>query len=405
MQARIVRVTIRNYKSIAQCAVALHPLTVLVGPNGAGKSNFIDALRFVADSLNTTIEQALRDRGGIASVRRISRGHPRHFGLQVEVVFPDQAHATYAFQIGAEPNGGFSVQREVCRIAGIMQREEFFEIEDGTLVRSSCAIPAAIERDRLGLVAISGLSEFRPVYDSLRGMTFFSLNPERIRDLQDPDPGQALARDGRNLAALIRELARFDGGRVLHEISEHLAAIAPGIVAVEHKSIGPKETIEFRQQVAGDDSPWRFLAANMSDGTLRALGILVAVFQATAHARKRISLVGIEEPEIALHPGAVQVLGSAIVRASHDVQVLATTHSPELLDHKDLGDQSLYAVSVDKGDTIIGPVSAAVRSAIRDRLYSVGDLLRMGQIEPDRDAAEADWRQSRLFGGPPDEQT
>jgi hypothetical protein len=168
-------------------------------------------------------------------------------------------------------------------------------------------------------------------------------------------------------------------------------------VGVEHKPIGPKETIEFRQQVAGDDNPWRFLAASMSDGTLRALGTLVAVFQAMAHARRRVSVVGIEEPEIALHPGAVQVLGSALVRASQDVQVLATTHSPELLEHKDLGPENLYAVSVDRGDTIIGPVSSTVRSVIRDRLYSVGDLLRMGQIEPDREAAEASWKQTTLF--------
>ena len=111
MQARVNRVAIRNYKSIAQCTVRLHPLTLLVGPNGAGKSNFVDALRFMADSLNANIEQALRDRGGIGAVRRISRGHPHHFGLEVEIHLPDNATATYGFQIRAEPNGGFSVQR------------------------------------------------------------------------------------------------------------------------------------------------------------------------------------------------------------------------------------------------------------------------------------------------------
>ena len=398
MRAWVSRVAIRNYKSIAQCAVSLHPLTLLVGPNGAGKSNFVDALRFMADSLNANIEQALRDRGGIGAVRRISLGHPHHFGLQVEINLPDSASATYGFQIRAEPNGAFSVQREICRVSPVMQPEEFFEIENGSVIRSSREIPSSIERDRLALVTISGLTEFRPVYDVLRGMIFYSLNPERIRDLQDPDPGQLLARDGRNLAALVRELGRFEEGRVLREIGEHLEAIAPGIVAVEHRTIGPKETIEFRQQVAGDYWPWRFLAANMSDGTLRALGILVAVLQATAHAQRRVSLVGVEEPEIALHPGAVQVLGSALVRASQDVQVLVTTHSPELLDHKDLGDENLYAVSVDRGNTIIGPVTSAVRSAIRDRLYSVGDLLRMGQIEPDREAAATRWLQGGLFG-------
>jgi len=52
----LTRVVLRNYKSIAECNVRLHPLVFLVGPNGAGKSNFLDALRFVADALRTSLD-------------------------------------------------------------------------------------------------------------------------------------------------------------------------------------------------------------------------------------------------------------------------------------------------------------------------------------------------------------
>lgn len=62
MRPLVRTVSIKNYKSIANCRVDLGPLMFLVGPNGAGKSNFLDALRFVADALNTTLEQSLRDR-------------------------------------------------------------------------------------------------------------------------------------------------------------------------------------------------------------------------------------------------------------------------------------------------------------------------------------------------------
>ena len=68
------RVALRNYKSIRECDVALGRLMLLVGPNGSGKSNFLDALRFVAESLRTTMDQALRERGGIQEVRRRSQG-------------------------------------------------------------------------------------------------------------------------------------------------------------------------------------------------------------------------------------------------------------------------------------------------------------------------------------------
>ena len=69
----ISRVALPNYKSIARCSVALRPLVFLVAPNGSGKSNFLDAPRFVAESLHTTIDHALPERGGISEVRRPPR--------------------------------------------------------------------------------------------------------------------------------------------------------------------------------------------------------------------------------------------------------------------------------------------------------------------------------------------
>jgi predicted ATPase len=401
MQPFVRQVSIKNYKSIASCRVELGPLTFLVGPNGAGKSNFLDALRFVADALNTTLEQALRDRGGIGAVRRRSRGHPTHFGIRLDLTLDDGRTAIYSFKIGAEANGGFVVQREECRIhSNVGRREVFFVASEGKIAAASGDIPTAIERDRLALVAISGLPDFRMVYDRLRLMGFYNLNPERIRDLQDPDPGLILARDGRNLAAVVREFGRLDGGHVLEQVSEHLQAVVPGIVSVVHRSIGPKETLEFRQQVAGDKNPWGFPAANMSDGTLRALGVLVSAFQGRAH--RRVSLVGIEEPEVALHPGAAEVITSALLQASHDVQVLATTHSPDLLEHKQIDDSNVLAVSTERGETFVGPVNGAIRSALRDRLYTTGELLRMGQIEPDREHVSRAARQIELFPGQPE---
>ena len=70
----LTRIVIRNYKSIAACDVSPAQLTFLVGPNGSGKSNFLDALRFVADSLRFSIDHALRDRygGGPAGVPHTS---------------------------------------------------------------------------------------------------------------------------------------------------------------------------------------------------------------------------------------------------------------------------------------------------------------------------------------------
>lgn len=76
MHPFIRKVTVRNYKSIAVCELTLPGLAFLVGPNGSGKSNFLDCFRFVSDSLKTSLDHALRDRGTIKEVRRRSGDTP-----------------------------------------------------------------------------------------------------------------------------------------------------------------------------------------------------------------------------------------------------------------------------------------------------------------------------------------
>src|SRR5947209_1438496 len=62
------RVQIRGYKSIAFCDVTLEPLTILVGRNGSGKSNFVDALAFLRDAMESGVAEAVKRRGGWRSV-------------------------------------------------------------------------------------------------------------------------------------------------------------------------------------------------------------------------------------------------------------------------------------------------------------------------------------------------
>jgi predicted ATPase len=120
----------------------------------------------------------------------------------------------------------------------------------------------------------------------------------------------------------------------------------------------------------------------MPDGTLRALGILVALFQAGD-----LPLVGIDEPETGLHPAAVAVLLEALIEASAARQVLVTSHSPDFLDSPSVDTGSILAVLADMGSTYAGPLDAIGREALRRRLYTTGEIDR---LRPDREAlAEA----------------
>jgi predicted ATPase len=386
------RVLLKNYKSISECSISLRPLTFLVGPNGAGKSNFLDALRFVTDALRTSLDHALRERGGIKEVRRRSGGHPTHFAITLEFSIDPKISGHYAFRIGARSSGAYEVQEEECEVCYKTPhdgpgRTAQFKVRDGKVTSSLKVVPAA-SSDRLYLVNASGLEDFRPAYEAFSRMGFYSLNPERIRDLQPPDAGDLLARDGSNLASVLGQLASHDKA-AKHRIEAYLAKVVPGVSGVDVKVIGPKETLEFRQQVAGSKDPWRFLASNMSDGTLRALGILVALFQASNNGKRRVPLVGVEEPEVALHPAAAGVLLDSLRDASRKTQVIVTSHSPDLLDDEEIDTNSILAVVSEGGVTEIGPLDSAGRSALMDRLYTAGELLRLNQLVPEKNKGRA----------------
>lgn len=392
----IHRVKLRNYKSIGRCDVQLGPLAILVGPNGSGKSNFLDALALTRQALDITLDHALRERGGINEVRRRSGGHPSNFSIELQFTLGDGVtQGLYGFEVTSERNGGFAVRREICEV-GLptpMSPLTRFEVREGSLKESTLEVslprPAA---DRLFLVSASNIDEFRPVYDALTRMAFYSFSPDVMRWPQPPDPGDILQPDGKNLASVIASLESRDKASYT-QIQQYLKDITPGVEGVERITVGNLETIQFRQLVAGQKAPWRFPAINMSDGTLRALAVLTALLQGDGASP---SLIGIEEPEIALHPAAAGILWEAIQDGQERTQVLVTTHSPDLLDRKDIATDAILAADSEAGTTQIGPIIESSRGIIRDRLATPGELLRQKRLRPE---IARGGKQSTLFNG------
>jgi predicted ATPase len=377
------RVRIRNFKSIGKCEIQLCALTVLVGRNGSGKSNFLDALRFLADALQTSLDHALKSRGGIDAVRRRSTGHPRNFAVELELDLPSFRIATYGFEIAAGSQGRFVVKQERCRLLGPSRDVvAHYEVSKGAIESASLEKMPPPSEDRLYLVTASSLPEFRPIYDAILSMGFYNLNPDAMKELQSPDAGELLHRDGSNIASVIARL-KANTPAVFARIKQYLATIIPAVTEVDRIALGPRETLEFRQEIKGAKHPWRFYAASMSDGTLRALGALLAVAQ-LSEVRSPITLVGIEEPETALHPAAAGALMDALREAAERTQVLVTSHSPDLLDQVDPETDGLLIVVSREGTTYIAPADESTLQALKDHLYTPGELLRMDQLEPDR---------------------
>ena len=375
----LTRVRLSNYKSIATCDVALRQIAFLVGPNGSGKSNFLDALRFISDALSFSLDHALRIRGGIDLLQRKPCKGTEPFGMRLHLELP--AHqGWYALSVGAKRQDGYEIRREECRV---VQRENgrkhFFRVECGKVVEASFADAPKAASDRLYLVTVSGRQAFRSAFDALAGMRSSNPIPDRIRPIQPPGSTRTLNRDGSNLASVLGGLEKRSPSSK-ERIDQYLGAISPGIVETCCWPKDTDETIAFWQNQSDGRDRFRLPASSMSDGTLRTLGILLALFQGAAEGKLERQLLSIEEPEAALHPAASEVLMDAIREAALHVQVLVASHSADLLES--VPAESIIAVAADHGATRLGTLDEVSLSALRDRLFTVGEFLRMDQLGP-----------------------
>ena len=393
------RVVLNDYKSIRYCDLALPPFTVLVGPNGSGKSNFLDALRFVAEGLLESLDYALLSRGSVGQVVRRPISLQNQFGVRIDCALPHSS-ASYAFAVKVGSNGSFEILREDCAVVSQRSPENrvHYSIQRGRIASCSASHPPPAIRDRLYLRRAADIPEFGPVYDSLSRMGVYNLNPESIRTLQPPDPSELLRRDGSNLAAVLHRIeGRSPETKQL--IEDYLACAVPGVVGVDHRVSGSREILEFRQKFGDDSDIQRFDAANMSDGTLRVLGMLVALFQGLGDRglKQGPRLVGIEEPEYAVHPDALELLGDILGHAAEHTQVVVTSHSTDLLDRSDIAEESVFTVAAEDGETRIGSISEGTKSVLRDRLSTPGELMRMNQLHLPSTMVESKPPPSSLF--------
>lgn len=400
------RVILRNYKSIRECDVSLGPLMFLVGPNGSGKSNFLEAIRFVPDSLRNTVKHAVEERSEVRDIYWRGQDGSRQFSIQLFLNLPDGGDASYAITVG-DHEGLFVIEQEDCRVCSEGTCQAAYEVRRGEVESATIPNPPPSSDHQLYLTTVAGFPGFGDLYELLRGMRFFNIDPEQIRaEATSGKPAHELMRNGQG--ALFATHRSFHNDRVRTRIQEYLRAILPALDEVkiettktsigqlhgtpirrgeEDELAGEPRSIQFRFRQ--DIGHANFRAWSMSDGTLHAFGVLLALFQCVDRpAKDPIPLVGIEEPESTLHPAATGVLFDALHEASHFTQVLVTTHSAELLDIKDVDPESLLIVEMVKGETVIGPADEASMSAMRDRMYTAGELLEMNQLRPHPQQAE-----------------
>jgi len=372
------RVRVRNYRSIANCDVILGPLTVLVGFNASGKSNFLDVLRFVADALENSPGQAAAQRGGLKTLlHRSADDTARSFelrldlGLRLPRVEGDVA-ATYGFEIGPDPAGEAPLL--VLREAGEIH------LPSGVL-RLPLDVTGRTSRLRLPATALDDDEPQAVLESALRAMRFYDLDSTVLRELDENPPGKPyLGPAGEHLGPVLGDLAKDETGK--ERLDAYLSALVPGALGVDERREGRYSTVQARFRAGDGVGVDVFLREELSEGTVRAAGVLAALFQPPAFDG-RIPLVGIEEPETALHPAGVNALYEALDDAAARTQVIVTSQSSDLLDSEYARLEHLRAVSNVDGVTQVGEVDAAGHAIVEKGLMSISELHRSGQMRPE----------------------
>lgn len=388
--APVVRsLILKGFRSLPNAQIDFDNPTFLVGRNGAGKSNIGDALRFIAEAMTTGLREAIDKRGGITSVRTQlpRKGLPKSFGLAVECgviedVLPlgnhgDVESGRYAFEIGPLADYDFEVLREQCIVrlkGGITNWFDRHRNQGRTNIQGFPTIdfftPAS-----LAMPLLAGAMPFEIIAQVLRRMRVYAIEPPALRELQDPDTGVDLRADGRNAVSVFEEIERHSPDSI-ERMKEILAAIVPNTTGLDTAQHGRKLGLEFIQEW-GDRNKLTFEAHSMSDGTLRALGLLLAVYQV-----QKPSLIFVDEPEASIHPGAAAAVLDTLRHAASTMQVVISTQSPEMLDAKWIEDKHIRSVVWQEGSTHIEEIPQNAKSALRDHLMGAGELFRSGVLEP-----------------------
>ncbi|MEO6751542.1 MAG: AAA family ATPase [Opitutus sp.] len=373
----ITRVHVKNFRGIADETVDLKKLTVLVGRNGAGKSSFVDVLRFVRDAVSVGLDDGIVHRHGIIALRRYAPTKP--YDVEIDLTIETKTwQATYGFCVGSGKEGEYRVKREYCEANAtdrLGHRPVHRFVREGNRIEwSGLKIPGGAERfgalESVSL-ALPSLAIFSPFFSRarsyLRGMNFCAIFPNTLREPQKPSPIKQLTEHGDNLASILRHLRE---SKWFGDLKSAFNNVIGGIQDLRIRQIGGFLVTELQHQMGGGNSAW-FDLSQESDGTLRILGLLVALYQNPRSG----AFLAIEEPELTLHPGALGVLSDVLLEAATRGQLLITTQSPDLISRFSADD--LRVVEREEGITSIGAVDETQRKAVEDQLFSAGDLLRI----------------------------
>ncbi len=369
----ITKLVASNYRSLGP-STNFQPgrLSFLIGQNGSGKSNILDVLSFVRDAVKHGLPAAIANRNGIDSVRRRSHGRPFDVQIELELTIEDRPYK-YSFVLTGDRLEEYRVKSEQIVASEYNKGVEVFQRVGNEWTGPESVAPYMDEQS-LALTALGGTKLFKPLVDFLSDITVYSIFPDKLRVPQSFDSSRPLKEHGENWVSVLRDLIRQE--EIKGDMVAGLNKLTGDIEDIRVSRAAGYLIAEFRQQAKSKKEKRWFDAAQQSDGTLRVAGLVTALLQ-TPH----LPVIGIEEPELTVHPGALPMLYDYLRQASEVSQIFVTTHSPIILDVVDVRNDAIFVVSRADGKTDIHKMTDAQLQPVRESLLRLGDLFIAGDLQ------------------------
>jgi predicted ATPase len=366
MGVRLTRISIAGFKTIRDLS-GLEPknLNVLIGTNGAGKSNFISFFRFMQWMLSPPGQMQLhiRDSGGASAI--LHYGSQRTPQMTGHVVLETDAGTNeYEFRL-------FHVAGDTLAFA-----EERYRFIPNSLREEANWTTLPVGRPEAGLVqrAESGDKTAGVIRSLIRSCVVYQFHNTsrygRLKQRWSTDDCFLLKEDGANLGPFLLRI-RDHEPESYRGIVETIRLVFPLFADFELQDYGGSVLLQWRER--GSDV--YFSADQASDGLLRFFALTALLRQPTESLP---DVLLIDEPELGLHPHALEVLAALIQKVAFDVQVIISTQSAALLN--EFAPDDVVVVDRHDGESRFRRLGADELTAWLED-YTLGDLWRRNFVE------------------------
>jgi predicted ATPase len=367
MGAAIKQVTIEGFKSIQKLEnFELRNLNVLIGANGAGKSNFVELFRLLRAMADENLQAYVAKSGGGDGF--FFQGPKRTPKLNVQLAFGSNE---YKFTL--EPTLALG-----SPVVVTLEAMKFTGHADAGWRTLRSGRPESALRSRKNEQAIGGpwAGVGHYVYESVSTWTVYhfhdtgSLAP--MRREQSIEDTAYLRPDASNIASFMR-LMREQHGEEYGLIRDTIRLVAPFFddFLLKERVSGNERKVSLDWQQKGSDFP--FQAWHLSDGTIRFICLATALLQPDPPPT-----IVIDEPELGLHPYALEVLAGLLQKAAARTQVIVSTQSAPLLSQFEPED--VITVSRKDGASVFSRLNQqALAEWLKD--YTLGELWQKNVVE------------------------